>query len=53
MTTLPVARIGQFISFTARAPGTTRAWLLWAVLLLGAATVIVMVLRLLREPREP
>lgn len=33
--------------------GHRRTWLLWAVLVLGALAIIVMVLRLLRAPPEP
>lgn len=44
---------GGEAALSAFSPGEKRIWLLWAVLLLGALAVVVMVLRLLRAPQEP
>ena len=44
---------GGEAALSAFTPGHRRAWLLWAVLVLGALAIVVMVLRLLRAPPEP
>lgn len=44
---------GGEAALSAYDPGQKRTWLLWAVLLLAAAAIIVMVLRLLRSPQDP
>ena len=44
---------GGEAALSAFTPGHRRTWLLWAVLVLGALAIIVMVMRLLRAPPEP
>jgi len=44
---------GGEAALSAFAPGHRRTLLLWAVLVLGALAVVVMVLRLLKAPQEP
>lgn len=44
---------GGDAALTAYDPEQKRTWLLWSVLVLGAAVIVAMVLRLLKAPREP
>lgn len=44
---------GGAAALTAYDPQRRRTWMLWAVLLIGAAMIIAMVLRLLKAPKDP
>jgi hypothetical protein len=49
----PMQTAGGDAALTAYDPARKRTWILWAVLVLGAAVIIAMVLRLLKEPAGP
>ena len=48
----PMAAAGGDSALTRADPARMRRWLLWGVLLLGAAAIVTMVLMLLRKPHE-